>query len=204
MPQYRSGGYDDGYQSSPCFWGTEPASLVKSFLQSNQVQNKTVLDAGCGEGKNSAALSKAGAKVVAIDCSPLAIKNAKRQWPNDKIEWLVADISTEQFETNFDIVVCYGLFHCLEDYKEISGLVRTLKSITSPGGYHIVCAFNSADQDLTAHPGFSPCLIEHEDYLQFYDDWTIKTESSSILYETHPHNNIPHHHSLSRIVARKQ
>jgi Methyltransferase domain len=49
------------------------------------LQGLEVLDLGCGEGKNAHAFSRAGATVVAVDCSQLAITNGRRAFPDNQL-----------------------------------------------------------------------------------------------------------------------
>ena len=67
----------------------------------------------------------------------------------------------------------------------------------------IVCAFNDREHNLSAHPGFNPLLLKHSDYVDYFVSNTIVFESDENLYETHPHNNIPHMHSMTRLIIRK-
>ncbi len=95
MKVANAGGYDEGYSRCPCFWGKEPSTLVIRLL--NKLPNEldlNVLDAGCGEGKNSIAFASRGAKVIGIDCSSLAISNAKKAWPKAEVRWVEADVRT--------------------------------------------------------------------------------------------------------------
>ena len=81
--------------------------------------------------------------------------------------------------------------------------LASLQNATRTGGHFALCTFNSRRQDLTAHPGFNPYLTVHSEYLSAFSTWEIIAESDSDLTERHPHNNVEHTHSLSRIVARK-
>jgi len=198
------GGYDAGYSATECFWGTEAASLVKAFLTERDVDGFAVLDVGCGEGKNANAFAKAGASVIAIDCSDLAVANGQRLFESKLIDWRVADASSLILPADsFDVVVSYGLFHCLSDKASAERLISDVQRATKPGGYNIFCTFNDRSQDLSAHPGFEPLLLGHEWYLGNYAGWLIEQSSDKDLHETHPHNMIPHHHSLTRVIAKK-
>jgi hypothetical protein len=103
----------------------------------------------------------------------------------------------------FTAVLAYGLLHCLADENEVVATVERLQAATVAGGYHVLCAFNDRHQDLTAHPGFSPTLLRHSQYLDLYRGWTFLHASDTDLRESHPHNEIPHIHSLTRVLARK-
>ena len=201
-----SGGYEEGYKNCPCFWGREPGSLLKILSNfKTDFRNLRVLDLGCGEGKNSIYFARRGAFVRALDISKKAIENAKKAWPDDKqILWEIADAeSIELLKEEHDIVVSYGLLHCLKSKENIIELIEKLKKTTKTGGYQIVCAFNDRFQDLSAHPGFNPTLLSHSFYLKSFSDWEILNVSDSDLEETHPHNNLKHKHSLTRLIARK-
>lgn len=198
------GGYDDGYRACPCFWGKNTGSLITKFLETNSVENIRVLDAGCGEGKNAVTLAELGADVTAIDCSAVALKNAKNAFQGNSVSWFCSDVrKLDSSVEPFDVVVAYGLLHCMKSNDEIASVVHRLQELTAVGGWNIVCAFNDREHDLSAHPGFAPCLIPHSTYLKHYEGWEVTFSSDEDLHETHPHNNIPHVHSMTRLIARK-
>jgi SAM-dependent methyltransferase len=202
-----TGGYDEGYCACSCFWGTEPSTLVHLLRDRVGTLDKlNVLDAGCGEGKNAAFLAGEGAIVDAIDVSEPAVRNGRRQWPNLKgIRWQVADILTIDLPyQHYDIVVAYGLLHCMRSAAEIRSLLTRLQRATCLTGYFVLCAFNARYQDLSAHPGFNPCLLHHAEYMEAFAGWDIIAGSDSDLTERHPHNNIEHTHALTRVLARKR
>jgi tellurite methyltransferase len=198
-----NGGYDEGYAACSCFWGHEPGSLIKRLLESSaDVGGMSILDAGCGEGKNAHAFAARSARVTAVDCSPLALRNARRAWPEDQIDWVQADVREVRWPLQaFDLVIAYGLFHCLAARSEIEDVVRRFKDATRRGGRHVICSFNSRRQDLAAHRGFEPCLLSHDEYLTLYRDWMVEEASDEDLHESHPHNRIAHVHSLTRMIV---
>jgi 2-polyprenyl-3-methyl-5-hydroxy-6-metoxy-1,4-benzoquinol methylase len=177
----------------------------KAFITDNSVERWRILDAGAGEGKNAVYAARRGAEVMAIELSSAAITNAHRQWPREPgVSWIQADIRTYSLPSaQFDLVISYGLLHCFDSAAQIAAVVRTLMQATKPGGYHIVCTFNARSQDLRAHPGFEPCLLSHDYFLWLYRSWDISCASDSDLQEVHPHNLIPHTHSMTRFIARK-
>ena len=202
-----NGGYDDGYRVCPCFWGTEPGTFVQRLRrQMVTFSGLRILDAGCGEGKNAACLAREGAIVDAIDLSELAVRNGRQLWAAlTGIRWQVGDIRyVDVPPQHYDVVVAYGLLHCLPSVAELLSVLTRLQSATRGAGYFVLCAFNSRRQDLIAHPGFTPSLLSHADYLKAFLAWEIVAESDSDLTERHPHNNIEHTHAMTRIVARKE
>lgn len=201
-----NGGYEEGYAGCSCFWGRAAGSLVRDFLSTMpSVSHLKVLDLGCGEGKNAYAFAKCGAHVVALDCSEVAIENGKKEFSDARIDWLVTDaMKYLQSEIDkFDVIVMYGLLHCLPSEESIVELVQLALKRTRPNGRHLVVAFNDGPHDLSAHPGFKPTLLPHDFYLKQYAQDKIELQSNSVIHETHPHNNIPHFHSISRLAVRK-
>jgi 2-polyprenyl-3-methyl-5-hydroxy-6-metoxy-1,4-benzoquinol methylase len=200
----QNGGYDEGYSRCACFWGRSAGSLVQRLISNVPCKGLRVLDLGCGEGKNAYAFALAGAAVTAVDCSELAIANGQSEFADAKIEWLVSDGETFLLRCEpFDVVVMYGLLHCLPSLRAISTMIALALRKTRRSGYHVVATFNDGPQDLSAHPGFRPTLAPHEFYLHQYDRHEVVSQSSEIIHEAHPHNSIPHHHSLTRLTVRK-
>lgn len=202
----KNGGYDDGYSAVPCFWGKDPGSLVKLFLEEHSVKGNVILDLGCGEGKNANAFAAAGATAIAVDCSQDAITNGKSVFRNSPIDWYIADATSfaaSQSDETYDVVVVYGLLHCMNSETEAGALINDVQRLTKPNGTVILVAFNVRSQDLSAHPGFEPLLLPHDWYAAKFDGWHTEILTDTDLHETHPHNGIPHHHSLTRLIAKK-
>ena len=201
------GGYDEGYAVISNFWGNHPASLViqcADLLQDpGRSRQMSCLDLGCGTGKNSIYLSQRGFYVDAIDASYWAIEEAKSVCPN--VNWSVGDIRKLKFAfSQYDAVLMTGSLHCLATISDVQQVVRSAQEITVSGGYHVLSAFNSDLQDLSGHAqSFSPILLAHQEYLDMYKGWRIIFCSNVTQSDVHPHNNIVHKHSITRILAQK-
>jgi len=200
------GGYDDAYRGSVCLWGYRPGSLLfhlESIAPGFRPVN--VLDAGCGEGKNAVFCARNGAVVWAVDISAVALERARRIHHGvTGIRWEEADIRRLELRHEyFDLVIAYGLLHCFDSREQIVQCVRCFKAATRVGGFNLVCALNDRYQELGAHPRLNPCLIEHRAYEHLYTDWQVLASSDSDLSEVHPHIDIRHTHSLTRLVAQK-
>jgi tellurite methyltransferase len=181
---HSDGGYDEGYSRCSCFWGKSPGSLVKRFLSENVIpQGLSVLDLGSGEGKNAFAFAEAGAFVVAVDCSALALTNGQREFAHPQIEWVLSDAAAYLRECgSFDVIIMYGLLHCLPSIAAIASVLELAICKTGSDGHHIVAAFNDGPHDLSAHSGFAPTLASHNFYLAQYHGHRIVSESNELLW----------------------
>lgn len=202
-----NGGYEESYKSCSCFWGKKPANNVQRIPELfDKLSNLKVLDAGCGEGKNSAFIGQLGIEVYSVDISKVAIEKAKNLWKDiNCITWENFDLTKLDFKpSSFDIIVSTGSLHCLSSKDEITDMMQKFKYWTKPGGINIISSFNNRQQDLSGHgKSFSPCLIDHETYKLSYKDWKLYESSDTLLEDIHPDYNINHQHSITRILARK-
>ena len=103
-----------------------------------------VLDLAAGTGTSSAALSKTGAQVVALDFSAGMIAEGRKRHPN--IEFIEADAEKLPFGDNeFDAVtISFGLRNVNNPKQALSEMYRVLK----PGGRVVICEFSTPPQYL--------------------------------------------------------
>lgn len=97
-------------------------------------RGKTVLDAGCGNGRWSYAFAKMGARVTAIDQSESAIAAVRRTLSDSglDVDARPADILRTDLSGNrFDFVWCFGVVHHTGDTHRA---IRNVASAVQPGG----------------------------------------------------------------------
>ncbi len=204
--------YQIEYEKSiGCFWEKVPAKYVKLFANKYCIDfhKKSVLDLGAGEGKNAVFLASKGARVKAIDISPIALSRFNQQ-PNyydalENIERICEDISNIDFEDEtFDIIISYGILHCLSSATEVENYIYKIKKWIVPNGYFICATFT--DKIL---PPESQSYLEYDSFLkqgklkELFMDWKILEVENDIISEIHPTSNTQHKHSLVRLISQK-
>lgn len=105
--------------------------IFSKIINYKNIKNKTVLIIGCGCGTLTTEMVKSGAKVTAIDITPTAIKNTKRQLKENKLKAIVFEADAEQLpfkNESFDFVWSWGVIHHTPNTKKAAQeILRVLK-----------------------------------------------------------------------------
>lgn len=114
--------------------------VFDQILRGRLSPDMRILDAGCGDGRNTYWLMRHGAEVFGIDLDPARI---------DRIQALAAEIAPglppENFavsrvgdlafpDAHFDAVLCSAVLHFAEDEAEFGAMLGELWRVLRPGG----------------------------------------------------------------------
>jgi ubiquinone/menaquinone biosynthesis C-methylase UbiE len=116
-----------------------PFPLRYAFYLLGDVRGKTVLDFGCGSGRNVAPLLARGANVVAVDLSQELIELAQQRLAITKRDGECRFVVASAYEVPlpdgaFDVILCSSLLHHLTIPRAMAEMKRLLK----PDGVAIV------------------------------------------------------------------
>jgi SAM-dependent methyltransferase len=100
-------------------------NIIQQWL--GALKEKTLLDAGCGEGITTQYFTERARLTIGIDVSPTAAARAKKN--NEKSQFVACDLEHLPFRNEvFDAVLCLEvLYLCEEPKKVIEELNRSLK-----------------------------------------------------------------------------
>ena len=111
--------------------------LEYAFHLLGDVQDKLVLDLGCGSGEEVIPLRKRGARVIGIDISPHLIAIAEERLRRQGVDAEVrvgSAYETQVPDASVDVVFCMSLLHHLELDRVKNEILRVLK----PGGLFVL------------------------------------------------------------------
>lgn len=126
--------YDKYYAQGPDALGPPTKTLV-AFLEGALRDTSTVLDVGCGQGRDALWLAKAGHKVVGIDPSSVGIAQLQEIATKQglAITAVVADLENFQAAEDFDCVLFDRTLHMLDEGPRLSGFKRLLETVKPAG-----------------------------------------------------------------------
>lgn len=185
-------------------WGDKPGRLmlkIKKYLTRG-----TILDAGCGDGKNALYLEKHGYQVIGFDESRQAINGlrnrfARAHWtPRGK--YTVQDISTVTISGQYDALVSYGLFHSLPQRKRLTAH-RALQRLVKPKGFIFFTCLTDALPIPSRHGTDKMNLPTLKEIKKLFIHWKIKYIKQGIIRENHHPVIGQHRHSAVWIIAQR-
>jgi len=206
------GQYDTEYKDCSCFWGSEPSKYGK--LITEYISSGRVLDLGAGEGKNSFYLASLGFKVMAIDVSRYAIRNFinesikkvdKKESQVENIDIICADVMDWPIIGKFDVIIAYGLLHCLNSKEDIGSLAQKMKENTIKNGINVICTFTDDAGIPESQKYLNPTFLSGSDLKEkYYKDWKILDYETDVIEHAHPTSKVMHKHGVCRMIAQKK
>ena len=183
-------------------FGKSPAKDILK-ISSLLKEGVTVLDIGCGEGRNSIYLAGLGHMVDAFDISEAGINKLKWIAKENKVEvntW-VQDLTTLKFSRTYDLIISHGVFHLVEKH-DWQRIINDMKDNTNHGGLNIVGIFTSKLPATSDNAQFTKALFEEGELKELYADWNIIEFNAFVFEDEHP-GGIRHKHAANNIIAMK-
>ncbi|ASP33229.1 bifunctional 2-polyprenyl-6-hydroxyphenol methylase/3-demethylubiquinol 3-O-methyltransferase UbiG [Labrenzia sp. VG12] len=147
--------YDELYRTTPHALG-EPTGVIADFFKQLGTGSLSILDIGCGQGRDALFLARLGHSVTGVDLAPHGIEQllADARLERLAIEGVVADLAQYSPDRAFDVVLIDRTLHMLSETERLDALSRLLTAVKI-GGWLLI-----ADEKSNM-PGFQKVLAEH-------------------------------------------
>jgi len=118
-----------------------PSSFAMYVANSRVQKKQSILDIGCGNGRDSAFFAEQGHRVTALDRSKLAIDICRTAHSGRGIDFifgLLSDVSSLQ-ENYYDMIYSRFVFHAMPLQEEIDVIKKSFKLLKVGGEIYIEC-----------------------------------------------------------------
>ncbi|CAM2767329.1 SAM-dependent methyltransferase TehB [Legionella worsleiensis] len=156
--------------------------VYQSYLQ--HLKSASILDVGCGSGRNLFYLAKMGHHVLGIDHNQSALKTIEdivQREPMPGVDTLLHDLNQPLNRASefYDLVISTVTLQFLNPLR-IPALLAELQGITKKGGYHFLVV--PIQSDLYSLPEFFTFLPQKEELYHTYQDsgWSILEYKESV------------------------
>ena len=114
--------------------------LFDQLLRGRIGEGTTVLDAGCGTGRNMVFMVRAGMNVYGVDGNPEAIEDARRRLAEaspdfDPTRLSVQSVDALEFaDESMNVVISSAVLHFAQDDAHFDAMLREMWRVLAPGG----------------------------------------------------------------------
>lgn len=167
--------------------GAVHSEVLEAF---ENIQVQTVLDLGCGQGRNSLYLAKQGLQVTALDQNELSLELLKGIAEQENLDMEIGtyDIQEAHLQGNYDWIISTVVLMFLQA-ESIPAVIRDMQAHTKPGGYNlIVCAMDTEDYPCKMN---FPFTFKEGELAGYYKDWELVkyNENPGHLHRRDEHGN---------------
>jgi ubiquinone/menaquinone biosynthesis C-methylase UbiE len=154
-------GFADDKQKMPLDPSDEvnryPIQLYHQLVSAHDLENKDILEIGCGRGGGLFFLTKLlkPSSAVGIDLDPTAVEFCNKHWGRPGLSFMQGNAQAVNLPDNsFDVIINVESSHRYEDLNQFLGEVRRL---LRPNGIFLMTDFRGKDQmqELLGHFGGS-------------------------------------------------
>jgi len=198
--------YDDLYQEEEFYWGTRPNELCQAVIDHLDMpggSRMSVVDLGCGEGKDMIHFAKHGFQATGVDISLQGLAKAQRWATREKvaIRTIRANLADFRLDEFHDVVYSSGsLTYIPPGLRE--EVFQNYKTYTRIGGLNAFNAFvEKPFIDTAPDWGEDEYFYRTGDLLRLYWDWEIQS-FSEVIFDCDS-SGIPHQHAMDIMIARK-
>lgn len=199
-------GWEKAYQEQEegPLWQEDPIPVIADAVEAlRRRQARTVVDLGCGDGRNLAAVTEAGFNALGVDIAPTGLAHARRVIKQRSFLMRSDATSLPLVDASVDAVTCFDVFGQVQDPTD---LISEARRIIAPGGVFITNAFTLEDGTYGEGEEIAPHTFAYKDTLfRYYPedeirilfaDWDLH-ELRRVSWDDPPHGDFrpyPHTH----------
>ena len=144
--------YDDRYRQIHCqnlqwFYDEPTPILARTMEEFGITRQASILELGCGEGRDAYPLLKQGYDLLATDISPEANAYTKKKWPAFADHFRILDCVAGELPEKFDFIYAVAVVHMLVEDADRDGFYSFIRNHLNPGGIGLICTMGDGQME---------------------------------------------------------
>ena len=192
------------YQGEDYYWGTEPTPFCYRILENYPPSHHlTLLEIGCGEGRDAVFFARNGYDVTAYDIVPDGIRKARKLAALHRVslQAFCADMQTFRPKQDYDIIYASRALHYIPPQQR-EDFFNLHKQHTVPGGINAFMVLVDKP-GIPAPPDDENCVypMRSGEIFTYYHDWNFLVFEEKII--DCMSSGVPHKHCVNLMLAVK-
>jgi cyclopropane fatty-acyl-phospholipid synthase-like methyltransferase len=131
-------------------WAYENSTpIVMNTISKYKIQKvNSVLEIGCGEGRDSKAVLDAGYDMMATDISKEAVSYCKEKYPLYAKNFSVLNCLSTDLVKNFDFIYSIAVIHMLVLDEDRDGFYKFISNHLSENGIALICTMGDGQNEM--------------------------------------------------------
>ena len=109
---------------------------------------QSLLEIGCGEGRDSATVLENGFHLIATDISPEAINYCKKKMPDFESKFMVLDCLSSDLDEKFDFIYSVAVVHMLVLDEDRNGFYQFIHRHLKSDGIALICSMGDGNYEM--------------------------------------------------------
>lgn len=123
------------YEQTYELLGNVDIYVIDQILKNSYLPGQSILDAGCGEGRNLKWFYHNDFEIYGVDFDTHRLEIAQKNYPKIKDRFLLSNIDTLPFTNNyFDHIICSAVLHFAENKTHFMAMFSELIRVLKPNG----------------------------------------------------------------------
>ena len=128
--------------------GEQPTPLVADVAARYCPEGASILEIGCGEGRDACAMLAQGWDLLATDAAPEAVDFCRAAMPDYAGRFQTLDCLRDSHEARYDMIYAVAVIHMLVPDDDRRGFYRFIREHLKPGGVGLVCSMGDGETEM--------------------------------------------------------
>ena len=158
-------------------WSSDiPTPIVSDVIQKYSIsKNASILEIGCGEGRDAFPLLENGYDVLATDISAEAINYCKSLRPDYSMHFSVLDCINDHHDFNYDFIYSVAVVHMLVDDNDRNAFYRFIHDHLNDNGLALICSMGDGIKESVSDTSKAFDMVERN-----HESGFVKVPSTSL------------------------